>query len=147
MAGDVFINVGPERIFINMSEINFRRSIPIRDKMTKVKAKHSPYNKVPRHPKETGPDWTARYLEYLGKSAIRNETETDDEYLNRVLAPAGFEENLAYFKDALQAIAEEFNQGHKVTDEGFLDIDPDEYSKFMVRILKKCKYPTEEFEF
>lgn len=146
MAGDIFLDLGDKRILINPKDIKVKKTITIRDKVIDVKAKYSPYKKVARHPEETGEKWTERYLEWLGKSAIRAKGEKEEVYFKRVLAPTAFDENLAYFRDIVTVIATEFGQGEKVTDESWGEACPEDVTDFIVRILKKCKYPTEEFE-
>lgn len=143
---DLFVNLGEHRLIINPKEITVGKTKIIRNRVLEIQKKYSPYTKVKRLPNESGEDWTTRYLEYLGQSAVRNEGEKDEDYLNRVLAPTTHDENLKYYQDVLAALADEFGQGNKVTDESFDKVCLDDALGLIVKILKKCKFPTNDFE-
>lgn len=141
---DLCLNVGEHRIFI--SRIKVKDTRKVREKMTEIKAKHSPYNKVPRKPEETGEQWTERYLEYIGETNVRGKDEDLESYKLRVLSPTSLEDDLEYMFDILKGIAELFAQGEKVTKDSFEEVDTDEALGFIIKVLKKAKYPTAEFE-
>ena len=143
---DLFLNLGELRIFIEPNAVTVKKTREIRTAMTAVKAKHSSYTKVPRKPKETSEQWTERYLEYIGQINVRKEKETEAAYLERVLSPTSLEDDLVYTFDVLKALATCFVQGEKVNDQSFECAVLEDVNNFIVRILKKCKYPTTEFE-
>lgn len=146
MDEDLFLNLGEYRIFIEPRSVTVKKTREIRAAMTSVKAKHSAYNKVPRKTKETAEDWTERYLEFISSINIRKEGESEDEYKERVLNPANIEDDLEYLKDVLKGLAGCFGQAEKVNDDSFELLILEEASNFIVRLLKKAKYPTAEFE-
>lgn len=155
---DLFLNVGAQRIFINPGSITVKMTRKIREAATKVKSKHSPLNKLPRKPNETGEDWTERWIEYIGKTNIKRPEESDEDYKLRILNPTSIEDDLDYLADMLIEIANLFDgQGSKITktytDENNMVIEGsfehivlEEACEFLVKILKKAKYPTLEFE-
>lgn len=143
---DLYVNLGTERIFIGPTDVKVKTTRKIREVMTQIKAKHSPYNKVPRLPNETGEAWTERYLEYIGQTNVMREDEDLEAYKARVLSPSSLEDDLEYTKDILRGLAGLFGQDSKVTDENFDEAVLEDVCNFIVKLLKKAKYPTAEFE-
>lgn len=159
MDSDLYLNCGTNRIFIGPTAVTVKKTKEIRKIMTEIKAKHSPYNKLSRLAGETGEEWTERYLEYIGNSNVRKENETDDEYKLRVLSPTALEDDLDYLYDVLKGLASLFDaQDNKITQdvldengnviaEGtFSSVVVEEACNFIIKLLKKAKYPTTEFE-
>ena len=144
MDSDLFLNLGEQRIFIAPNAIKVKTTRVIREKMGDVKSKYSPYNKVPRKPKESGEDWTKRYLDFIGETSKMEEGESPDTYKTRLLNPV--DDNLDYTFDALKALAEVFGQGEKVTKDSFEESVIGDVNAFISKILKKAKYPATEFE-
>lgn len=143
---DLFVNLGEHRLIIDPKQITVGKTRVIREKILELQKKYSPYNKLSRDPGESGAEWTERYLIFLGQSDIRNEEESDKAYLDRVMKATTHEENLRYYQDVLYALAEEFGQGSKVNDASFELGCMDEILGLIVKILKKCKFPTNDFE-
>lgn len=146
MNGDMFLNMGTHRIFINPRDIKIKTGLALAERISRVRAKYSPLTQLPKNEGESTEDWYVRYVEFLGKDAVRHEGESHEDFMARTFTATSARESVDQLFDYLVEIADQFAQKDKCSREAFEDCSSDDVYDFIIKIMKKCKIPTAELE-
>jgi hypothetical protein len=121
-------------------------ALDLAGRVSRVRAKHSPLNQLPKNENETSEDWYIRYLEFLGKDSTRLKDESHEAFMERTFKPTAVKDNLEQVYDYVCEIADLFGQKERCNMSLMLDNPVDEPFEFVIRVLKKCRIPTADLE-